>query len=79
MGERPTIQLARHHTMNLESYTTTLFPAFSMEARALFADGIRLNEFEELISNSNVTSGNNNESDSDDVTVQIADCNLSGC
>ena len=40
-------------TVNLESCTTTLIPAFSMAARASFVDGIRLNEgqFEEFITN----------------------------
>ena len=69
--------------MDLESYTATSFPAFSMSAKASFADGIRLNErqFEEPISNrskSDISGGINddlapeNESDSDeDMTEQI--------
>ena len=72
--------------MDLESCTATSFPAFSMSARASFADGIRLNEpqFEEPISNrskSDISGGINddlareNESDSDqdaeDVGVAI--------
>ena len=77
-------------TVDLESCTATLFPAFSMSARASFADGIRLNErqFEEPISNrsnSDISGGINddlapeNESDSDeDVTEQIGRCNLPG-
>ena len=77
-------------TVDLESCTETSFPAFSMSARASFADGIRLNErqFEELISNrsnSDISGGINddlaaeNESDSDeDVTEQIGRCNLPG-
>ena len=76
--------------MDLESFTATSFPAFSMSARASFADGIRLNErqFEELISNrsnSDISGGINddlaaeNENDSDeDVTEQIGRCNLPG-
>ena len=76
--------------MDLESCTATSFPAFSMSARASFADGIRLNErhFEELISNRSnrdISGGINddlaaeNESDSDeDVTEQIGRCNLPG-
>ena len=76
--------------MDLESCTATSFPAFSMSARASFADGIRLNErqFEEPISNrsnSDISGGINddlapeNESDSDeDVTEQIGRCNLPG-
>ena len=38
--------------MDLNSYTTTSLPAFSMSARASMPDGIRLNErkYEELIS-----------------------------
>ena len=77
-------------TVDLESCTATSFPAFSMSARASFADGIRLNErqFEEPISNrsnSDISGGINddlapeNESDSDeDVTEQIGRCNLPG-
>ena len=75
-------------TVDLESCTATLFPAFSMSARASFADGIRLNEeqFEELLSNrsnSDISGGINddlapeNESDNDeDVTEQKGRCNL---
>ena len=39
-------------TVDLNSYTTTLSPAFSMSARASIPGGIRLNErkYEELIS-----------------------------
>ena len=45
-----------------------------MAERELFADGIRLSErqFEELIPNTDLSGGNNNESDSDDdATEQI--------
>ena len=52
-----------------------------MAERELFADGIRLSErqFEELIPNTGVSGGDNNESDSDDdATEQIARCNLPG-
>ena len=75
--------------MDLESCTATSFPAFSMSARASFADGIRLNErqFEEPISNrskSDISGGMNddlapeNESDSyEDVTTNRR-CNLPG-
>ena len=77
-------------TVDLESCSATSFPAFSMSARASFADGIRLNErqFEELISNrsnSDISGGINddlapeNENDSDEgVTEQIGRCNLPG-
>ena len=64
--------------MNLECYTTSI-PAVSMAERELFADGIRLSErqFEELIPNTDVSGGDNNESDSDDnATEQIARCKL---
>ena len=48
-----------------------------MAKRETFPDGIRLTErqFEELIPNTNVSGGDNNESDSDDdATEQIARC-----
>lgn len=75
--------------MDLDSYTTTSLPAFSMSARASLTDGIRLNErqYEELISirfNSDVSGeidvlALDNESDSDeDATEQMGCCNLPG-
>ena len=60
--------------MNLECYTTTSIPAVSMAERESFVDSIRLSErqFEELIPNTDVSGGENNESESDDdATEQI--------
>ena len=68
-------------TVNLECYTTTSIPAVSMAERESFADGIRMRErqVEELIPNTGVSGGDNNESDSDeDATEQITRCNLPG-
>lgn len=73
--------------VDLNSYTTTSLPAFSMSARASMPDGIRLNErkYEKLISirlNSDV-SGEidvlDDETDrDDDATEQTGRCNLPG-
>ena len=52
-----------------------------MVEKESFANGIRLSErqFEEPIPNTDVSGGDNNESDSDDdATEQIARCNLPG-
>ena len=67
--------MTRHRPFNLECYTATSIPAVSLAERESFPDGIRLSErqCEELISNTDVSGGDNNESDSDDdETEQIA-------
>ena len=66
-------------TFNRECYTATSIPTVSLAERESFPDGISLSEgqFEELISNTDVSGGDNNESDSDDdETEQIARCDL---